>query len=249
MHGCVSIFAFVFAFVFVCFLENLERTEIEKQDLARTLQSMFPKFFNNTDHLSLDTMLGLLKDTLEEEYLLDNSTRYIDKQVDRGDSDPSRSTTVTIPDSTEVRPQPVKQMAKTLPPNSTNAEPKPENSSSNRTAGVLNTEQDDFLLAWKQLTKSLKDDENILKLIKGSKTSYSGSVEDRSGNSSRLKSKNGSHSKKSSSRKSGNKDTEDPEEEHDVLLEVTHVFHLASLSILSILLFEVSRINLSSFFV
>lgn len=209
--------------------ENLEKTEIEKHDLAITLQSMFPKFFNNTENLSLNEMLGQLKETLEVEKILDNYTQY--RQINRGDLDPGRSTTALLLNSTEVAPQ----VAKKLPPNSTSADRKSENQ--NQDPSVLDTEQDEFLLAWKQLTKSLKEDENILKLITGSRTSYLGSVDEQSGNSSRSKVKESSLNKKSS-RKTGTKDKGDLEKEHDILLEVTHVFHLASLSILSILLFE-----------
>ncbi|XP_052832800.1 uncharacterized protein LOC106881396 [Octopus bimaculoides] len=187
--------------------EKLDRTETEKHDLAEVLQTMFPHFFNATDNLTLDQVLGHLKNTLEINDVR-NSSHYSQKTPDSNGSDATHSPTLIMG----------------IPHHNINAT-------------VLKEKQELLLDMWKQLSKSLKDHENILKLIKTSQIMLRRFSP--SSNQSIIKDKSKKYSSNHFSRQSGGSEEVDTlEEEHNVLFEVTHVFHLTSITILSILLFE-----------
>ncbi|CAI9740694.1 Hypothetical predicted protein [Octopus vulgaris] len=187
--------------------EKLDRTETEKHDLAEVLQTMFPHFFNATDDLTLDQVLGHLKNTLEINDVRNNS-HYSQKTPKSNASDSTHSPTLIMG----------------IPHHNINAT-------------VLKEKQELLLDMWKQLSKSLKDHENILKLIKTSQIMLRRFST--SSNQSIIKDKSKKYSSNHFSGQSGGSEEVDTlEEEHNVLFEVTHIFHLTSITILSILLFE-----------
>lgn len=198
---------------------QLEKTEVAKEGLSHTLESIFPILFNRSYQSSLEEKIERLKDILEGETLIENFSRYINSN----NIGLSRSISETQPNKTGTNK---------LRSTSKNVQSKSKNASQNPTADTLHSGEDDLLWAWKQFTKSLNEQGSLLKQVKGNLTTN----EEHLDNDKHSKSKNGSQSKKSPSRKSGSH-KEVNSEEH-TLLEVTHIFHMCSLTILSILLLE-----------
>lgn len=175
---------------------------------------MFPHFFNATDNLTLDQVLGHLKNTLEVNDVK-NSSHYSQKVSDPNAGDSTHSPTLIMG----------------IPHHNINST-------------VLKERQELSLDTWKQLSKSLKDHENILKFIKTSQVMLRRFST--SNNQSIFKDKSKKYSSNHfSGQNGGSEEVDQLEEEHNILFEVTHVFHLTSITILSILLFEVSPPTIS----
>ncbi|GAB1608086.1 uncharacterized protein LOC115229029 [Argonauta hians] len=196
--------------------EKLDKTETEKHELADVLQTMFPHYFNTTDDLSLHEILDHLKNALEINNMSNISSRYSQNL--------QANTNHSAQFSDSIKDIPAELANTDI--NSTDLH--------NRTLSLLQEKQTLLVDTWKQLKQSQKDNENILKLMWSLqlKPLFSAPA-NQTINSDKLK----KYSSKQYSGKSDKSDDDDAEE-HNILFEITHIFHLTSLIILSILLFE-----------